>query len=855
MRDFSPLVIGVLALVSAVVALLWCLGRSSRRVPVCRACGRDVRTFAWREPCVCDCGAPLMRRRAVRCVRRVRRRSLGLGIVAVVLIASTTALAWWAIQVRADGVGWMDTLPTRVYAWALARGWDEPWHVSAGRRLAEQPPLDEVAMLRDAALDLWWSESPRRAESWRLVLRTAAIAVPTGAEGARFIAAMPENIDAIVEEGPGGVAIEIRSVDRHSGEIRPLMLRIDEVRIGDRVVPFTIVLEGRLPPDEIARGARRLWHPVVGTDREGALRLLIGRDAVKGEQVADESDGGVVPDAVRIRGAAAYASNLLDALLYDEIIATTRDPLAWGVPVATGPLELSGAAAPGRTAPEGLGRPQPWSARWWPGVRGYHSMPALVGIPVVTMALTGALAGLLLVIAVAGARAAWRGPVRLSPPTCRGCGALLRGKEQTLPVSCSECGRAVTSIDDCRCVVRHRRWPLAAVAFILIAGAGVWLVPRAYHGIDRELHARFATPEREAGWLVDATMESRPTGIGPVPGNRLTGGMLDSTSKRGWAQNPAAHTAAARALLTWWSETGGALPSTPSDLDGLGRRLRVAEFLAEAVASGVLSVDAARPIGEWCGAGASFPPMMRLPRVVRAGDPLRPIPRYTNSTEAVVSAVVEPRAWHPPQTFTLATPEEAGTLDIEMIWSRAKSPAAEAPPIHGEVRAPASAVEGDPVFEQVLRERVRVLPAETPMALTGSALAEVVSNAKAALRVREGATRSAVQLSEDPGMSGDLWWKGRWEILVNDAPDAEPCAVMRRLPTGWSPAALGTLPSPLPEELLLRIVPEVPESAFTSPGTRGFMCGETVTFRLRRSGEEDYEHSRVVVYRTAPTGT
>lgn len=817
MRDSSPLIIGGLALVTAVVALLWCLGRAPRRVPTCRACGRDARAFAWREPSVCDCGAALNRRRAVH-FPRVRSRRLA--IISIALFGATVLFAWWDTQVRASGAGWMDTLPTRIYAFALARGWDEPQHLSAWHRLAEQPPLDEVARLRDAALELWSTEIPRSTETWRLVMWTAAMAVPTGKSGDRFAAAMPESIDVIAEQVAAGIAVELRPVVRHPGAIRSLMLRIDEVRIGDRVVPFTIVRdEPRRGRAEVDRTGARLWHPVVGMDREGALRLLI----------RDESIASTGPEAVRVIGEAAYASELLNALLSDDVIATSRDPAAWGVPIASGPLAQSAAPPPGRKTPVGMSESVPGMSASWSTPGEYRSMPAVVGIPVVRMASSGALAGALLVLALAGTAAAWRGPMRLSPPACRRCGALLRGplrdERETLPPCCPECGRAVTSIDDCRCVVRYRRWPLALLVLIVVASGSVWLMPRASRWIEREYRARFASPEQEAAWLVRAAVEARPTPLGPIPAHRLASGWLDSTAKRDWIENPSANRSAARALLMWWRTSSGELPASPTDPDTTLRRSALAIYLQQAVAARAMSVTDARPIAAWCGDLAPGSREMSLDWVIRAGERIRPMPGSTGS-------------WRWPPSLVFATPEAPGTIDVDVVVSR-----------------PLPAPESDPLFDRVLRGRVHVLPADAPMALTGPVLAELVPTLALALRVRAGGTRSAVQLSQPPATWGYLSWQGRWEVLTSDSPDAEPCVVMRGLPTVTSPAALGTLPLPLPQELIVRFVPELPETAFTSTnipgGTPEFLCGERVTFRLRRSGEEDHDSSRVVVYRTA----
>lgn len=778
---------------------------------------------------------------------RVRRRRSGrTAAVAVALLVATVSLSWWATQVRARGDGWMDTLPTWLYARALARGWDEPWHVSASRRLAEQPSLEEIATLRDASLELWSREWPHTEESWRLCMRTAASAVPTGEDGTRFIAAVVENVNVIAIPQDDRLIIELRPINKNSGEIRSLMVRVDEVRIGDRIVPFEIVSGNeRLAREEATRlGVQRLWHSLMGIDRSGTLRLLVPGETLEG--------GG--PERVKVSGQLAYPSELLDALQYDSVIASTRDPVEWGVRVAWAPFERLAMGPPGLPAPIRVDKARAWTADWWPDPSGYPMMPALAAVPIVAMALAGALAGFIIALALPCAFRAARGRVRLSPPTCRSCGAMVRGHGDGLPARCPECGLAIASIDDCRCVVQRWRWPLSVLVLIVAAAAGVWLVPHAWRRIGAEVSARFASPEREAAWLVRATIEARPAGMGPAPGNRLKYGAMDSAARTGWPQEHAANESASRELLAWWRETGGELPYSLRDADGGRRRLELATFLQQAVACGAMSAEDARPIAKWCGEVPLDPPDMSLPLWVRAGEPIKPLPRYTNSAEAVVSPSTGPRAWQWPQQLTLATPKQPGPVDVEVIWSRPVLVPGQTQPPPGRPTPVGPAPDGDPLFERVLRGRVQVVAADAPLAVTGPVLDELVPSMKIALRICETGTRSAVQLSSQPA---GLGWLGRWEVLNPDvldaanAPGAPPCAVMRRLPTGWNPATLGTFPSPLPEELFVRFVPELPESSYTSPGKFGFACGATLTFRVRRCGEEDYQYSRVVVYRSA----
>src|SRR5262249_39079020 len=159
--------------------------------------------------------------------------------------------------------------------------------------------------------------------------------------------------------------------------------------------------------------------------------------------------------------------------------------------------------------------------------------------------------------------------------------------------------------------------------------------------------------------------------------------------------------------------------------------------------------------------------------------------------------------------------DHPGVIDVEVVWSRPKLALTNPQPAPARPSPDSPAPEGDPLFERTMHGRVHVVAADAPIALTAAELDELVPTMVVGLRICEAGERSAVQLSkEPPGLS----WIGRWEVLSSDAPDASPCAVMRRLPTGWPPSALGSFPAPLPDELLVRFVPELPETAFTSPG-------------------------------------
>jgi hypothetical protein len=144
---------------------------------------------------------------------------------------------------------------------------------------------------------------------------------------------------------------------------------------------------------------------------------------------------------------------------------------------------------------------------------------------------------------------------------------------------------------------------------------------------------------------------------------------------------------------------------------------------------------------------------------------------------------------------------------------------------------------------------VRVLPANAPFALTGSELDEIADDAHIELWVCEAGARSAAQLWSMPNT---IEWRGRWEVLTSDAPDAPPNVVLRRLPTGSAPAALGPLPTPLPDELFVRFVPELHKTAFTAPLGASFAWGRTTIFRLQRHSTAHYDDCRVVQYRSAP---
>lgn len=771
-----------------------------------------------------------MRPRAVRGQRLrdvpdQRRRSQGVAATAATLFAATVLFTWWATHVRASGMGWMHTLPTRIYAYALARGWDDPSHRSAQQRLGEHPPLEEVAILRDAALHVWSTESPRRAEPRQIAWQAASTAVPTGEPGARFVAALLEFIDVTATQQPEGIVVELRRDDRTSGEISGLMFRVDEIRLRDRPVPFTIVLdEPHLPPQEAARDTRRVWHP-------GAVRLLI----------PGESIGDVGPEAVQVIGKVAYASNLLGALNDDEIIATTRDPAGWGVPVALGPLARSARAPSHRPSVlafvnVSMALSRPSIDGWWPDPPESDAMPGLVAVPLVTTALCGALVGALLVLSSAGAIRAWRGPIRFAPPTCRGCGTILRGKHEALPARCPECGRAIASIDECLCTVRLRRWPLALVVMIGVTSAGVWGIPRAHRWIGREVRAQLASPDQEAAWAMGQVIEE---GTNILAARR--------PSDRGWFDTHSEYEAAAGALLDWWRGTGGVLPQTPpTPFIPDTRRFQIAEFLQQASSRDAISAEEVRPIRAWC--SEAFLDWGVTPRVVRASEPIRVKMRG----RGVISLATDPTSWQQPASQILATPVEPGIVDVKVNWSLA-NPA----------RAGTQLV-GDPLFERVLQRRVHVLPADAPMALQGTVIDEILTDVELELHVVQRGDRSAVRLSKDVWkelMARDslerLDWIGRWEVLTSDAPDAEPCVVLRSPPPergGLSPmpAAMGTFPSPIPETLFVRFVPELHDSAFTAPVPTpgsGFVCGETVTFRVRRVGEMNFG-SRATVYRT-----
>ena len=134
------------------------------------------------------------------------------------------------------------------------------------------------------------------------------------------------------------------------------------------------------------------------------------------------------------------------------------------------------------------------------------------------------------------------------------------------------------------------------------------------------------------------------------------------------------------------------------------------------------------------------------------------------------------------------------------------------------------------------------------LALTGPMLESVVQSITVGLLVSESGTRSAVMLYPYPT---ELAFIGRWEVMPSAAADALPCAVLRIRPQGGVVSTLGALPRPLPEELFLRFMPELPETAYSAPGTRGFACGRPLVIRLHRDGEKDQDDRRVVVYTRA----
>jgi len=218
----------------------------------------------------------------------------------------------------------------------------------------------------------------------------------------------------------------------------------------------------------------------------------------------------------------------------------------------------------------------------------------------------------------------------------------------------------------------------------------------------------------------------------------------------------------------------------------------------------------------------------------------------------VISALAEPRRWQWPWKAELPVPTEPGVIEVEAVWSR---PSVKVVPGQfdpsrggsGMVSRDAPPPAGDPRLERRVRGRVTVVPADAPFAYPGTEFDAAIQASPVELLVRESGRRSALSLRTSPLRELPV---GSWEVRLDDDLAKPPLASIRVKPTGWGPLGMAELPSPLPERLLLRFVPDSTEAA-SKPSTWPPVPYHPQRFELRRSGDEVYLGTPVVVYRNA----
>lgn len=872
MPDLSPLVTGLLAFAAAWTLVIAIPGRVRGGLPRCRRCGADARMFAWREPRQCDCGAPLTDRSSIGWARE---RSKRLIVLACLLTVAAPLVAWWAVGVRARGIGWRDELPLTVYTQVLAPDGDEHFLGSAERRLLDGLTPEASHQLLDALLD---SKRTDKAAMW-LADRLGATHVPTGARGERFVQHLLSEIEFVAIERDGAIDVYPRSIEPFAGEIRDLLLRVDAIELNGRAVPFSLVFPAKgwekiEHEQELAAGVTRLWHPLLDPKRTVQYRI---EKATRGGGTSAPPTP-FDPSAIRVRGEAAFAGPGLDTIIKDALIGSTRDPAAWGVQFGAAAFDRTALAEPGSPPLEqrsfGSSSVRDLAERWWGQPEYRPVMPAIAARAIVAMALTGALAGAAIPLAWITTRAIARGRRRWTPPACPGCGSFVRGEGDTLPSRCPECGRAIAGIDDCRCVggygPRTRRVLTVVVGVAALCGLA-WLVPNAYVEIQRSHQINLEAGEAEAAWLVRATIDPPPSAAGPVPSNRLMDGSLDTVPQlNALFQTPELGRAATEALAAWWRTSGGALPANVRDPTGRLRREQVRRLVRQLALAGMIEPPLAAEILHWTFDPDVCPVPLSVPLFARAGEQVTPMLHAADT--AIVTRAAGTLPWFTPRDCRLvpeASGEATGLTTIAFEWAVTVPPRSAPPvPAPGAPKQPqqpprppsindlnAPAVLSGPIRPTALTEvrRVRapilVVPADAPTAVTGPELDRLAPEVQFGLYIRPCGERSAIEVAPAFHHHSTFWF-GRWELLDRDADDAEVLVSMPRDPSGPAPRGLARLPVPLPSELFVRYVPELPESAFTAPGKGAPTWGRPTTFRLRRRDDAKHGTDQCAVYAT-----
>lgn len=861
MPDLSPLLVGVLACVAAWTTVGAIVGRVAWRVPRCRQCGTDVRGFAWRTPLRCDCGADLA---APRAVGWARRRSRRLAAGAVLCTLASVVLAAWTITVRANGNGWRDELPLWAYAQLLAWDLDDATLTSLQRRLNEGASADDAARLRDALL-----ASGRQDRMAATLYRLGALAVPTGDDGERFMQFVIESIDVVAIDTPEAIELIPRSRDVYSGDVREVLLRIDAIEIDGGPVPFTAITgrsnqrapEGKGNPTAAPTAAPtaeppRLWRPLG--ESTSATRYLVSKRDLPPSLATPHLD----PSRIRLVGQAAFAGAALDTIVRDARIATSSQPATWGVAAAQSFFERVACPLPGSPERERREEPPDWTVRWWGELQGRPMLPAIAARPVLAMAGAGAAFG-------AGCAAAWlvtralaRGPRRWIAPHCDSCGSMLRGRGDALPERCPECGMAIAGIDACRCVTIYGKRLRRVLMATLGVGSIAFVASAATTGfvsISTLYADRFISPEAEAAWLVEATIHPPPFAFGPDPSNRLIDGALDlgrSSNTIYQPTSPSLGRAAADAFATWWA-AGAELPQAPTDPTGRWRRERIHIAVHRLSEAGAMDRSLASAIVGWCLDPAIVPPPLSVPLLVRAGGSVTPTLHQAGNS--IVARAAGTTAWNPPRLCHLPVPAQVGLTTLDYEWaslipgaqpSRSQEqPLAPLPPAPA---MPPLLPDGDPPVlsaPRSVRAPALVIAADAPQAVTGPELEELARSVQVGLVVQPCGERSAIELAQPMSFHATRWI-GRWEVLASDGPDAAILATLTRDPSGPAPRTLATLPLPLPTELVLRFVPELPPSSYTSPGTGEPLWGQPTTFRLSRRADQIRPDARVAIYAT-----
>lgn len=419
MPDWFLLASGIATVIATIVAVMAAVGFVDPSQPRCRRCRRDVRSFAWRTPCTCECGADLARSNAVRGKRRRRR---WLVVVALVAIALCAGLVATAHRLRAEGGQWRDLLPAGTFGRLLGMDPSEENRLSLGARLDRGVSAGEARALIAGVLASPLASNPAGAEDLSTIVGEVIGATPPGTE-------LPDGAaDAVLD---GQILLTPESIDGwrqivfapDASSLFSGFLDISRITIDGTDVEWRALGPGQARVDR--------WIPFVQDVR---IEVREGNDAV---------DNGTA-QAARVEGRLAIVPGWTMPPGVDGLLrARQARGTATGVPIS---IDVDASAMPPivgavrvEAAAAGAGSVSNRGGQWWRAPRAFLDPYAALW-PFLSVCAGSAVGGIVGACALLFAVSAGRGWHGLAPPRCARCGSLQRGTGDALPERCAECG-------------------------------------------------------------------------------------------------------------------------------------------------------------------------------------------------------------------------------------------------------------------------------------------------------------------------------------------------------------------------------------------------------------------------------